>query len=575
MAKFKLNKVVEPFTQEDVENIYSAVFDGNVFYSCYPNNNWDDEYSIEPFKNGDKVYAGVRCSHYDYNTEEYKFRYEYVFEAGIDESKGITSVGWYSYDNTTDAYTFVEGDIEIELPMEPTEAPSDWDPELGEWVNPWITPYFYKVVTEVLPEEPDYVEPKEIEYKIKRSTLVDIANAIREKTGSTDKIKVSDLDDAVKAITAGGSDEPKQWSDLDGSIFHVVPDLQNLEGLGSYESIEDPLITSDGKHVYIRTNRSYKSYIYHLDVESGEVTLISNSEGMSQSSCGGFFEDSNGVVWIYTGGGFSDKGYSDIGLTGMVDGEIVTHISFANFTNLNSYSKLQPIFEDNKHIYYANDMDGYGVYSMDINDRTPLMITSDNVGNITNECWFKEADNSYYIVADNLYHLTNTTCSLVLDKDNTSMSGVLCGFKAVSNNMVAVSTYENSGYDNVALLSNGTCLWKQSQSRNSKAYMGSYIDVIDDGVAGYYVKHRECIYYVSYNDYNTAQINIPGANWNDKWLSEEIHMTDMYMFVVNGRVFISDCEYPSEHARVIALPTAEDINDNITKGLEVCFKLNE
>ena len=45
----------------------------------------------------------------------------------------------------------------------------------------------------------------EKEYQIKRSTLVDIANAIREKTGKTDRIKVSDLDDAVKELSAGGS----------------------------------------------------------------------------------------------------------------------------------------------------------------------------------------------------------------------------------------------------------------------------------------------------------------------------------------------------------------------------------
>lgn len=239
MAKFKLNKVVEPFTQEDVENIYSAAFDGDVFYSCYPNNNWDDEYSIEPFKNGDKVYAGVRCSHYDCNTEEYKFMYEYVFEAGIDESKGITSVGWYSYDNTTDAYTFVEGDIEIELPMEPTEAPSDWDPEWGEWVNPWITPYFYKIVTEVVEGNPDYVEPKEIEYKIKRSTLVDIANAIREKTGKTDLIKVSDLDDAIKELSAGGGVGSSKIIDAPASSGEPPVGCKPHDIIRLYEEFED------------------------------------------------------------------------------------------------------------------------------------------------------------------------------------------------------------------------------------------------------------------------------------------------------------------------------------------------
>jgi hypothetical protein len=42
---------------------------------------------------------------------------------------------------------------------------------------------------------------------IKKSTLVDIANQIREKNGSTDLIKVADLDDAVKELS-GGADYP-------------------------------------------------------------------------------------------------------------------------------------------------------------------------------------------------------------------------------------------------------------------------------------------------------------------------------------------------------------------------------
>lgn len=44
--------------------------------------------------------------------------------------------------------------------------------------------------------------------KIKKSTLVDIADQVRAKTGSTDKIKVKNLDDAVANLQGGGgSDE--------------------------------------------------------------------------------------------------------------------------------------------------------------------------------------------------------------------------------------------------------------------------------------------------------------------------------------------------------------------------------
>lgn len=54
--------------------------------------------------------------------------------------------------------------------------------------------------------------------KIKKSTLVDIADQVRAKTGSTDKIKVKDLDEAVSAIAGGGCVE-----------VDVLPDIM-LEG---------------------------------------------------------------------------------------------------------------------------------------------------------------------------------------------------------------------------------------------------------------------------------------------------------------------------------------------------------
>jgi hypothetical protein len=39
---------------------------------------------------------------------------------------------------------------------------------------------------------------------IKKSTLVDIANEVRAKIGSTDLIAIKDLDDAIAAISSGG-----------------------------------------------------------------------------------------------------------------------------------------------------------------------------------------------------------------------------------------------------------------------------------------------------------------------------------------------------------------------------------
>jgi hypothetical protein len=38
---------------------------------------------------------------------------------------------------------------------------------------------------------------------LKKQALIDIADAIRAKTGSSDKIQVADLDDAIKNISGG------------------------------------------------------------------------------------------------------------------------------------------------------------------------------------------------------------------------------------------------------------------------------------------------------------------------------------------------------------------------------------
>lgn len=55
-------------------------------------------------------------------------------------------------------------------------------------------------------------------YTIKKSTLVDIANAVREKTGSSDTIKVENLDDAVAGISGGGGG----GVDLGQSMYFII-----------------------------------------------------------------------------------------------------------------------------------------------------------------------------------------------------------------------------------------------------------------------------------------------------------------------------------------------------------------
>lgn len=71
---------------------------------------------------------------------------------------------------------------------------------------------------------------------IKRSTLVDIANEVRAKTGSSDLIKVSDLDDAV-ADLSGGID-PMSLGNANNPEFGFY--------YGQVFSMDDP-ITIDAK----------------------------------------------------------------------------------------------------------------------------------------------------------------------------------------------------------------------------------------------------------------------------------------------------------------------------------------
>lgn len=95
-------------------------------------------------------------------------------------------------------------------------------------------------------------------YMIKKSTLVDIANAVRNKTGSTDLIKVSDLDDAVAnmSLSSGGSlidveqlPIPSNPSTIQDNNVYRLPD-------GSLWSIVN------GAPVEIKNNTLKKYFMY-------------------------------------------------------------------------------------------------------------------------------------------------------------------------------------------------------------------------------------------------------------------------------------------------------------------------
>lgn len=65
-------------------------------------------------------------------------------------------------------------------------------------------------------------------FKIQQQTLIDIANAVREKRGTTDLIKVSELPAEIANIQAGGGDN--QW---EGYWLNTATHLEFPEGLTS------------------------------------------------------------------------------------------------------------------------------------------------------------------------------------------------------------------------------------------------------------------------------------------------------------------------------------------------------
>ena len=79
------------------------------------------------------------------------------------------------------------------------------------------------------------------EYTIKRQTLVDIANALREKTGKTELIKVLELDDAIKEINLGSS---KTIIDVEASVGLPNINVANPNGIYRlYENVEVPVMS--------------------------------------------------------------------------------------------------------------------------------------------------------------------------------------------------------------------------------------------------------------------------------------------------------------------------------------------
>ena len=243
IKKFKLNPVVEPFTEEDLAQGEPTYYSSAAF-------SWTT-YMDTTEVNGVSVPADVwLCVGRDEYFKEYIYVFEHGFDyAGVPNSEGV---GWYELNNSV--FTKVDTDnFVISLRMD-TEKPDDW-PETDIWDGPFITDYFYKLLTEVSDDEPsEPSKPLETYYRIKRSTLVDIANAIREKTGKTDLIKVSDLDDAVKELSGSGPvvldlDVDADPSTLDTNINTIIRVYEEVETSEVLRTVKSPVPVGNQDHI--------------------------------------------------------------------------------------------------------------------------------------------------------------------------------------------------------------------------------------------------------------------------------------------------------------------------------------
>ena len=125
---------------------------------------------------------------------------------------------------------------------------------------------------------------------LNQQTLVDIADAVREKTGNEDLITIGDLDDAVRGISGGGE---SGGVDLDSIYYFYIGSNSSLENLSGIKYSTDYGKTwsalSFGMDPYgefsysaqIEVNKGVNMYVSSDATEKYGVVLLKSSSVIS------------------------------------------------------------------------------------------------------------------------------------------------------------------------------------------------------------------------------------------------------------------------------------------------------
>jgi hypothetical protein len=146
---------------------------------------------------------------------------------------------------------------------------------------------------------------------LRQKTIVDIADAIRNKIGSSELIKIEDLDDAIKSISGGNGGGIIEVDELQGpylctsvpnsgyvekvrfdtslSIEQVVAELEKLtyDEYGTY-----PLLINDNIMLLVMVNNG----IYIIVDDEGGVLYFASAE--TEFCSAGWNSDFNGEIEI-------------------------------------------------------------------------------------------------------------------------------------------------------------------------------------------------------------------------------------------------------------------------------------